>query len=66
MPATVTVGLDRDGRSCRVGGCSFRPSSGNSECGRGIFGSTQIEVRGVKTYFDHERHHVQSHPEASR
>ncbi len=30
------------------------------------FGSTQNEVRGVKKYFDHERHPVQSHPEASR
>jgi hypothetical protein len=29
-------------------------------------GSTQNEVRGVKKYFDHERHRVQSLPEASR
>lgn len=31
-----------------------------------FWGSTQNEVRGVKKYFDRERHHVQSHPEASR
>jgi len=31
-----------------------------------FFGSTQNEVRGVKKYFDHERHHVESHQVASR